>query len=174
LKEAELEFVPLLNNLEVSVGEAGDAGRAWGHLLIRVLFTPIGQRHLSSHYWILLGNLISMFPDARSAKDRQTEAMKSLEEAQDWEKLETWMLVVWWSKYDAGPIPIQDIERETLTLFRQRPSAIQRFEGLLASHTQSTAHPLYPQVISYPLFNTCKDILRRMCDQARTEQPRLG
>jgi hypothetical protein len=23
--------------------------------------------------------------------------MKSLEEAQDWDKLETWMLYVWWS-----------------------------------------------------------------------------
>jgi hypothetical protein len=39
--------------------------------------------------------------------DRQTEVMESLEEAQDWEKLETWMLVVWWSLYRSDSVPIQ-------------------------------------------------------------------
>ena len=164
LGEAVLEFVCLLNNLEVSVGEVGDAGRGWGRLLIEVLLTPVGQMRLSSHYWLLLGNLISVFPETCSAVDRQTEVMKSLEEAQDWEKLETWMLVVWWSDYDSDPVPIQDIERETLTLFRQRSSAIPEFEGLLENHTQFN----FP-----PLFNTYKDVLRRICDQARAERSPL-
>jgi hypothetical protein len=71
--------------------------------------------------------------------------MKSLEEAQDWEKLETWMLVVWWSEYDySDPVPIQDIERATLTLFRQRPSAIPRFEGLLENRTLSLSISIPP------------------------------
>ena len=62
LGAAELEFVCLLNNLEVSVSEAGDASRAWTYLLIYALLTPMGQGRLSSHYWLLLGNLISVFP----------------------------------------------------------------------------------------------------------------
>ena len=165
LGEAVLEFVCLLNNLEVSVGEVGDAGRGWVRLLIKVLLTPVGQMRLSSHYWLLLGNLISVFPEACSAVDRQTEVTKSLEETQNWEKLETWMLVVWWSVYRrSDPIPIQDIERATLTLFRQWPSAILKFEGLLENHTQFN---------SPPLFNTYKDVLRRICDQARAEQSPL-
>jgi hypothetical protein len=159
-EEAELEFVCLLNNLEVNVGEAGDAGPAWRRLLIYVLLTPTGQGRLSSHYWFLLGNLISVFPGTRVAGDRQTKVMKSLEETQDWDKLETWMLVVWWSRYRSGQAPIQDIERATLALFRQRPSVIPGFENLLEDRTQLR----FP-----PLFNTHKDVLRRVCDQAREE-----
>jgi hypothetical protein len=164
-RNAELEFVCLLNNLEVSVGETGDAGRAWMVLLIYVLSTPMGQGRLSSHYWLLLGNLISVFPEWHFADDRQTDLMKSLEGAQDWEKLETWMLVIWWSGYNSGPVPIQDIERATLTLFRQQPSAIPKFEDLLEVRTQS---------FSRPLFDIRKDVLRRICDEARAEHSRLG
>jgi hypothetical protein len=170
LRVAELEFVCLLNNLKVSVGEAGDAGQAWMQLLIYVLLTPTGQERLSSHYWLLLGSLISVLPQCHFADDRQTDLMKSLEEAQDWEKLETWMLVVWWSRCRFDSVPIQDIERATLTLFRQRPSAIPRFEGLLKNCTQFTPNPRY----YYPLFNAYKDILQQVCDQARVEQLRLG
>jgi hypothetical protein len=165
VRAAELEFVCLLNNLEVGVGEAGDAGREWMGLLIYVLLMPMGQERLSSHYWFLLENLISTVHQMRSAEDRQTEAMKSLEEAQDWEKLETWMLVVWWSKYNSDPVPIQDIERATLTLFRQRPSAIPRFENILENRTQ---------IRFSSLFNEYEDVLRRICDQVRAEQSRLG
>jgi hypothetical protein len=167
---AELEFVCLLNNLKVSVGEAGDAGQAWMQLLIYVLLTPTGQERLSSHYWLLLGNLVSVVRGTGVLVDGRTEAMKSLEEAQDWEKLETWMLVVWKSRHPGCPAPIQDIERATLTLFRQRPSAIPRFEGLLKNCTQFTPNPRY----YYPLFNAYKDMLQQVCDQARVEQLRLG
>jgi hypothetical protein len=170
LGEAELEFVCLLNNLEVSVGEAGDAGQAWMDLLMHVLLTPTGQERLSSHYWLLVGNLVSVVRGTRVFTDGQTETMKSLEEAQHWEKLETWMLVVWWSTYFDLPAPIQDIERATLTLFRQRPSAIPRFEGLLKNCIQFTLD----LQDDYPLFDTYKDILRQVCDQARVEQLRLG
>jgi hypothetical protein len=166
-REAELELVCLLNNLEVSVGEAGNAGRAWTRLLIALLLTRIGQGRLSSHYWLLLGNLISVFPEWHFADDRQTDLMKSLEGAQDWEKLETWMLVIWWSGYYSDPVPIQDIERSTLMLFRQRPSAIPKFEGFFKDHTESSVPPL-------SLFDTYRDVLRRVCDQSQAEQSCLG
>ena len=84
---------------------------------------------------LLLGNLISVFPQTLLAEDRQTEVMTSLEKAQDFEKLETWMLVVWWSMYGFDWAPIQDMERATLTLFRQRPLGIPKFEDLLENHT---------------------------------------
>jgi hypothetical protein len=164
LGDAELEFVCLLNNLEVSVGEAGDAGEAWVSLFIRVLFTPMGQGRLSPHYWLLLGNFVSVFPARYITYDGHIEVMESLEEAQDWGKLETWMLVVWWSRYCYRPVPIQDIERATLTLFRQRPSAIPKFEGLLGDHTEYD---------SRPLFDVHEDVFRRACDQGQVEQSRL-
>ena len=164
LEAAEPEFVCLLNNLEVGVGEVGDAGWGWMRLWTYVLLTPMGQGHLSSHYWLWLGNLISVFPQTLLAEDRQTEVMTSLEKAQDLEKLETWMLVVWWSMYGSDWAPIQDMERATLTLFRQRPSAIPKFEDLLETHTQSNFSSL---------FNKYKDALRQICDQARAEQSPL-
>jgi hypothetical protein len=162
LEAAELEFVCLLNYLEVGMD---DADNGWLPLLICVLLTPMGQEHLSSYYWLFVGNLISVSPETHSAEDRQIEIMKSLEEAQDWEKLETWMLIVWWSAYYSGPVPIQDIERATLTLFQRRPSAILKFEDLLEKHTQFS----FP----CPLFNEREDEFRRICSQARAEQPRL-
>jgi hypothetical protein len=165
LEAAEPEFVCLLNNLEVGVGAVGDAGWGWMRLWTYVLLTPMGQGHLSSHYWLLLGNLISVFPQTLLAEDRQTEVMTSLEKAQDLEKLETWMLVVWWSMYGSDWAPIQDMERATLTLFRQRPLAIPKFEDLLENHTQSNFSSL---------FNKYKGILRRVCDEARVFHSRLG
>jgi hypothetical protein len=196
LEEAELEFVCLLNNLEVIVDKADDAGSKWIDLLICVLLTPMGQGHLSSHYWLLLGDLILASPKTLpakvgqtepmksleedqdleifvsprmlSAKVGQTELMKSLEEAQDWEKLETWMLVVWCSYFGFGfgSIPVQDIEQATLTLLRQRPSAIPKLENLLEDRTDWTFSP--------PIFTTHKDVLRRVCNEARAGQSPLG
>jgi hypothetical protein len=168
LEAAEPEFVYLLNNLEVIVDKADDAGSKWIDLLICVLLTPMGQGHLSSHYWLLLGDLILASPKTLPAKVGQTELMKSLEEAQDWEKLETWMLVVWCSNFGFGfgPIPVQDIEQATLTLFRQRPSAIPKLENLLEDRTDWTFSP--------PIFTTHKDVLRRVCNEARAGQSPLG
>jgi hypothetical protein len=164
LEAAELELVYLLNDLEVSVDEMGGAVGAWSwvELLQTALCLPVGRELLSSHYWLLLGNLISMSPEPHSYKGRQTEVMKLLGEAQDWEKLETWMLVVWWSEAYHGPNQAQDIDRVTLTLFRQRPSAIPRFEYLCERRTQDT-----------PLLHLHQDLFRWICDQARAEQSYL-
>ena len=161
LEAAGLELVCLLNNLEVGVSEIDgvNRGRDWTALLKGVISSLMGQWFLSSHYWLLLGNLISMGYPSSEVVDRQTEIMKSLEEAQDWEKLETWMLVVWCSVYLSHPDPtlIQDIGWATLTLFRQRPSVIPRFVDLYEQRTR--LHSLDP------LFNTCADEFRWICDQ---------
>jgi hypothetical protein len=166
---AELEFVCLLNNLEGEMGEAGDGDSRsyWVDPLARVLRSPMGLERLSSYYWLLFGNLVSMgfLPNPDGDIHIHMETMKSLEEAQDWEKLETWMLVVWRSQYYLGSAPpIHDIERATLKLFLQRPSAIPRFEDLHENDIQS---PLPPLLRSY------RNRFRRICDQARAEQSRL-
>jgi hypothetical protein len=165
LKAAELEFVRLLNDLEVSVDEMGNAKRIWVGLLIGVLCSPMGQERLSSHYWRLLGNLVSVNPSTRSHGDRQTEIMKSLEESQDWDKLETWMLVVWTCNYSPDPAPIQDIEWATLTLFRRRPSTILRFKDLYGKRKLFCFY--------HSPFNKYEGEFRRICDQVQAEQPRL-
>jgi hypothetical protein len=168
LEAAGLEFVHLLHHLEVGVGDVDDA-EGWILLLIYVLYSPVGQEHLSSHYWLLLGDLVSMTPplDLGSEHDKDMEIMKSLEEAQDWEKLEMWMLFIWNSEDDHRiPIPIRDIKQATLTLFQQRSSAMLRFKDLHDKCTQ----PSYPET----LFKSCEDEFQWICNQVQTEQLCLG
>jgi hypothetical protein len=162
LKAAGLEFVRLLSNLEVSVDDMG--GESWGvvELAKAALYSPIGQEYLSSHYWLLFRNLISVGPKPRWSYDpnKIVEVMKSLEETQDWDKLETWMLFVW--QTDSHIMTCnEDIERVTLTLFQQRPSAIPRFKALCEKHTQG--YHWQPPYL-------CEDVFRRVCNQARAEQ----
>ena len=68
-----------------------------------------------------------------------------------WEKLEGWMACEW--RPELRPEPTEVVRRVTLKMLSQRPSAIQRFEG-----------------ISDTLRVGRKAELRRLCDQARTEQ----
>ena len=83
--------------------------------------------------------------------------MKFLEEAEDWERLEIWMSVVWKSPLPPGSSmdkPMEDIERLTLKLLSRRPSALLRFQKLHAHWS-------------------IKDKLRRICYQVRTGKPSL-
>jgi hypothetical protein len=163
LKATGLEFVHLLNNLEFGVDDTG--GEDWRllGLVTGVLQSSVGQGYLSSHYWLLLRSLIFMGPSSHPGiVVNEGVVMKSLEEAQDWDKLETWMLFVWWSWCSRSREG--DIERITLTLFRQRPSAVPKFELLYEKCRRPNSHCL---------FNVHKDEFRRICDQARAEQPFL-
>ena len=60
--------------------------------------------------------------------------MRLLEEAEDWGKLEVWMVVVWLSVPvlfgTRTPKLVEDIERVALKLFSLRPSVLPRFVGL--------------------------------------------
>ena len=165
LEAAGLELVLLLNHLKVDVDDVDDmvSKLYWVTLLTGILRSLVGREHLSSHYWLLLGNLVSM--GARvppSSPGLDMEIMRSLEDTEDWEKLEMWLLTVWGSWYTGGTVPMQDVERATLTLFFQRLTAIQRFENLHEKKTPATyAH----------LFRLYGDQFRRICDRARAEQP---
>jgi hypothetical protein len=133
LNAADLEFVCLLKNLKVGVGEVGNANMPWLDLLMDVLRSPMGRGRLSSHYWFLLGNLVPMAPTKDSGWDRDTEIMESLEEAQDWEKLETRMLVVWWFEHHNNPVPIQDIGRATVSNLDITPTTTVRHPKIRSS-----------------------------------------
>ena len=171
LEAAGLEFVCLLHNLGVGMGEVDDA-EEWMCMLIGVLRSPVGQEHLSSHYWLLLRDLVPMAPPPHIHWDREAEIMKSLEEAQDWEKLEIWMLILWWAEYVysgsdvLAPNPIQDIKQATLILFQQRWSAIPRFEDFYKKSTQ------LPDVDNR--FSIYKDEFQQICNQVWAQQQCLG
>jgi len=92
------------------------------------------------------------------------EVMRSLEEAEDWEKLGVWMVVIWLLLlYSVMPIfeSMEDVEQVTLKLLLQRPSALQGFEDIC-----ELGRPISP----YREYLYFRNKLKQICDQARVEQ----
>jgi len=169
-----LETVRLLDRIEPDVDDVEDE-RGWINLLVGVIRSPVGFNNLSHHYWRLLGELTltmhaAVGPDRVDVRDhgghavavRDMEVMRSLEEAEDLEKLEVWMGILWlllWPTFLGPglvsnvptPEPMECIEQATLKLSLRQPSALQRFERL---------HSMYGHTKS----------LRRICKRARAER----
>ena len=151
-----LEPIRLLNHLNV---DADDMVKeyVWVRLLAGVICLPAGLESLSPHYWCLLDKLSLGTNFYGTPGLRGAELMRSLEEAEDWEKLEVSMVVIWQSIPSLTPTSLmEDVERVTLKLLSRRPSALLRFETLYERGS---------------LYHSPKSELRRICDQAQAEQP---
>ena len=124
------EIIPLLNHLSVGAEDMGDKD-LWALCLVDVICSPVGSGGLSIHYWHLMEELPhSNFPIAHAM-----ELARSLEEAEDWEKLEAWMVVAWRTYWEGleEPTRLESLERlkqVTLKHLRRRPSALPRFEAV--------------------------------------------
>jgi len=89
---------------------------------------------------------------------RDAEVMRSLEEAEDWGRLEVWMMVIWQSLPPPSMVSsssVGEIEQVTLKLLLRRLSALPRFEDLCQTATFLAGYKIK---------------LRRICDQAQAEQ----
>jgi len=175
------EIVRLLNRLEADVDELLVKNN-WVDLLTGLICYSTGFESLSSHYWRLLDKLMPttshpryfrMFPGRFPLRD--AEVMWSLEEAEDWGKLEVWMEIVWrslepfsgssnWMRdmqtseaMEDMPTPelMEGIEQVTLKLSLQQLSALQRFENLCEKHAASGGR---------------RGKLQGICDRARAGQ----
>lgn len=158
LKASGPETVLLLNRLTVNADDIVD-GYSWAGLLVDTIRSPTGLKNLSFHYWRLLDK---MLVDGRVnvyLVSRDVEVMTSLEESEDWGKLVIWMVVVWSFLPGSNALAsesMEDIERATLMLLLQRPSALPRFEDLCEGGMFS------------PTFYTgYREKLQRICDRAR-------
>jgi len=90
----ELETVPLLNRLKISVDDVADK-RKGRRLLISTIRSTAGRiTRLSSHYWQSLDKLVSDSGLSGSLVSGNVEVVKLLEEAEDWERLEVWMVIL--------------------------------------------------------------------------------
>jgi hypothetical protein len=150
-----LESVCLLNRLNIGIEDVVEK-EVWGTPLAAMICLPTGLESLSTHYWCLLDKLAVGTDFLRSPGLRSVEVMRSLKEAEDWEKLEIWMVVVWQSLSSSTPTPMmEDIERVTLKLFSRRPSAPQKFETLYEQGS---------------LLSRYKHNLRWICDQPQVKK----
>jgi len=101
------KFVGLLNDLDVGIVDIKDVvddKLAWVQLLLNTIQSPEGIQHLSQQYWELLVRLISRQPWILEYGTYPPHVMRSLREAEEWEKLECWMDIVWmiWLPSDSG------------------------------------------------------------------------
>jgi hypothetical protein len=127
---SELETIHLLNCLNVGIDDMADKG-GWLQLLAGAVCLPAGLDNLSPHYWCLLDKFALGTNFSVSLRLQSVELMRSLEEAEDWEKLEVWIVVVWQSLGHFTPyITVQDVVQVTHKLSLQRPSTLQRLKDL--------------------------------------------
>ena len=159
---AGLESVRWLNRLNIDVDDMVEK-TSLARLLVGAIRSPTGHESLSSHYWDLLDKLIVASKFSLYLAPRDTEVMRLLEGAEEWEKLGIWMVVVW-SFLPLSAIPksesmggIEEVTRKS----HLRPSTLQALEDLCEAGSLSRQDSA---------FRELKDKLRRMCNQARTEQ----
>ena len=162
LKVSGLDAARWLNCVNIDVDDMVDKG-SWVRLLVEVIRST-GPESLSSHYWRLLDKLVISSDPYLGLESRDVGVMRSLEEAEDWEKFGVWIALVWLSLPSSSsrasiPESIEGIEQVTLKLLLRRPSALPRFEDLCAGALTSRS------------YMDCqpKDKLKQICDQARAE-----
>ena len=153
------EIVLWLNHLSIGADEMVEKHRL-ARLLVGVIRSPTGLERLSSHYWHSLDKVVVASGLNLYLTSRDTEVMRSLERAEDWEKLGVWMVVARpFLPHSSILIPesmegIEEVARKSLL---RRPSVLQGFEDLCEAGTLSYQSPAYRE---------CRIKLQRICDQA--------
>ena len=122
------QFIELLDDLGVGVEDVGDK-EEWTLLLLNVIQSSEGVQGLSRRYWGLLGELTISCSWRLRGYAWSSQITTFLKDSQEWDKLECWIGVVWmvWPPGTGGTIK-EDVERAMLSLFRQRPDAIQKLK----------------------------------------------
>ena len=121
-------FARLLDDLGVGVEDI-DARADWTLLLLDIAQSSQGTQHLSLLYWELLAELVILDSPLVQGRPYAPQTVTSLRDAQEWDKLECWIGVVWilWPP-GAGGAAEGDLEHVMVTLSRQRPDAISKLE----------------------------------------------
>jgi len=133
LEMSESETIRLLDRLEVNIDDVRETGK-WVGLLIFAIRSTTMQKSLSSHHLHLLDKLVSDAHFDERFVSRDVEVMKLFEEAEDWERLEVWMMIIWKSLRRSEWPTTESIRKIKLTsreLLSRRPSAIPSFEHLM-------------------------------------------
>ena len=105
-----------------------------------------GTQHLPHSYWELLPELafLTLEPWGYEVSD-SAEITKSLVEAQEWDKLECWIGVVWMSLGVVDGIEEEieeDLESSMMLLLRRRPRATQKLKKWIERWCQETGRSI--------------------------------
>jgi hypothetical protein len=118
-------FVELLNHLRVGV-EDTDSRSDWMEILLNTIQSPEGTRRLFVQSWEFLAELITSSSWGLVLPAYNSQVTASLLEAQEWEKLECWMGVVWMVWPPQTNATTEDLEHVMVPLLCQRPGAVRK------------------------------------------------
>jgi hypothetical protein len=113
-----------LNHLRISVEDI-DSPHIWIPILVEIVQSAEGVQHLAVQVWGLLAELTTscsrLFENWTTYNPLVTDFLL---DAQEWEKLECWLGVVWtvWLP-ETGDVT-ENIKSATNLLFRQKPDAV--------------------------------------------------
>ena len=171
--ESGPETVHLLNCLDANLDEFQVCYRV--DLLSCVVGGPGGLK-LSPHYWHLLDRSVVEGGYLSHLKSSDWGTMRALWEAEDWEKLEVWMLAMWKSlEYQRSrPESTEDIQQVTLDLLSRRPSALRRFRNICGEESndgqeESNDTEEESNYTEEESNYDPKRVLRDICKRARAE-----
>jgi len=116
LEVSGLDIVHWLNHLNIDVDDVVD-GESWAWLLVKVMRSPMGLENLSSCHRHSLEKLVAS-KHFLCLESRDIEVMRSLEKAEDWEKLGVWMVTMWSGLL--GSESMEGIEKVTIKLLSRR------------------------------------------------------
>jgi len=122
-------FVGLLNHLNIGV-EDMEYRYKWILLFLDTIQSSKGAQHLSHQSWkFLVESTISEWWRLEHI-NYNPHVMSSLEKAQEWDRLECWVGVVWmtWPPDASDLETIGELKRVMVSLFQQQPNAVQKLE----------------------------------------------
>ena len=153
-------FLELLNRLSADI-EDMDGDESWATFLLDAIQSSDGIQHLPYPYWELLTELLILEAQRLEAVAWSPCVMASLEDNQEWDqergKLECWMGIVWiaWPP-ETGSTAEGEVRGATLSLFRQRPGAVQKLEQWVERWSERSG-------------KVVPESFRQACEQARHE-----
>ena len=118
-------FVGLLNYLHVGAEETL-IPIEWSSILLETAQSPEGHRHLTVQSWELLAKLTTSRRWRLSGTTYTPCITLSLLEAQEWDKLECWLGVVWVMWPPETDSISEDLKCAMESLFFQRPGAVRK------------------------------------------------
>ena len=130
-------FVGLLNHLNVSV-EDMEYEYKWILLLLDTIQYSEGAQHLSHQSWKFLVEYTILEWWRLGHISYRSHITLSLEKAQEWDRLECWMGVVWmaWPPEADDSATIEELEHVMISLFKQQPNAAQKLEQWMKQWSQ--------------------------------------
>jgi len=118
-------FIGLLDHLHVGVDDVHGCYK-WISILLDVIQSPEGARRLSIQHWGLLVELTISVWWRYGHSVYSPQVTKTLLEAQEWDRLECWIGIVWIEWPPQADAMEEDLEHAMVALFRQRPDAVQQ------------------------------------------------